>query len=163
MKLDVHLAMKLLVKDINMNDEYYMMEAIKEAKKALLMDEVPVGAIIVQNGIIIGRGHNLREKTHLVSKHAEIIAIEDAESHLQSKIIDDATIYVTIEPCPMCAYAIMEAHIKKLVFGARDEKRGAISNLDIFNKNLGIKVEIYDKILEEECSVLLKEFFKNKR
>jgi tRNA(adenine34) deaminase len=148
---------------MNKNDEFYMREALIEARKALEKDEVPIGAIVVVDSKIVGRGHNEREESHLISRHAEIVAIEDAEKRLNTKILDNATIYVTVEPCPMCAYAIMEAHIEKLVFGAIDEKRGAISVLDIFNKKLGSKVLYYGKIIEGECSNLLKEFFKNKR
>ena len=164
MKQDVHLAMKFQVKFINMNkDELYMLEAFKEAEKAFNTDEVPVGAIVVINDEIVGRGHNERVKTNKVSSHAEINAIEDAEKRVGSIVLENATIYTTLEPCPMCSYAILESHIKRLVYGATDNKRGAISILDIFNKKLGPKIEVCGNILEERCSLLLKDFFKNKR
>ncbi|MBP5342541.1 nucleoside deaminase [bacterium] len=141
----------------------YMNEALNEAKKAYALDEVPVGAIIVLDGKIIGRGYNERIRDNRISSHAEIKAIEDAEKTLGRLNLEGAEIYVTLEPCPMCSFAIMESHISKLYYGAKDEKRGAISNLDIFNKKLGSKVEVYGNILDEESSELLKSFFKEKR
>ena len=163
MKQDALHATKFLEKYLNMNNIDYMMEALKEAKKAHEEKEVPVGAIVVLNGSIIGRGHNSRIADNRISAHAEIKAIEDAEKTLGYVNLEGASIYVTLEPCPMCSYAIMESHIEKLYFGATDPKRGAISNLDIFNKKLGSKVEVYGNILDEESSELLKTFFKNKR
>ena len=137
--------------------------AYAEAEKAKSEDEVPIGAVVVINGEVVGRGHNMRIKTNEVTSHAEINAIIEAEKRTGSLILDGATIYTTIEPCPMCSYAIMESHIKRLVYGSKDLKRGAISTLDIFNKKLGLKVEVCGNILEERCSLILKEFFKNKR
>lgn len=163
MKLDVLLVMKFLAKNINMNkDDYYLEEAYKEAEKALSFDEVPVGAIVVINDEIIGRGYNNRKKTKMIYSHAEIEAIIDAEKKLNSTQLENATLYTTLEPCPMCSYAIIDSHIKRIVYGAIDEKRGAISNLDIFNKKLGSNVEVCANI-KEECSLILKEFFKSKR
>jgi len=144
-------------------DEYYLNEALLEAKKAFDENEVPIGAIVVIDDEIVGRGHNTREQKALVYGHAEINAIIDAEKRTGTVILDNATIYTTLEPCPMCSYAIMEAHIKRIVYSAIDEKRGGISKLDIFNKNLGPKVEICANIYSEESGNLLKTFFKSKR
>ncbi len=164
MKLDVLHVMKYLVENINMNkDLYYMELALEEAKKSFELDEVPVGAIVVKDDKIIGVSHNNRVHDKKVSSHAEINAIEMAEKNLGLVILEGATIYSTLEPCPMCSYAIMEAHISRLVYGAKDDKRGGISVLDIFNKSLGPKLEITSGILEKECSELLKTFFKYKR
>ena len=164
MKQDAQLVTKYQAKNINMNkDEYYMSIALMEARKASSLDEVPVGAIIVKNDTIIASSHNSRVLDHKVSSHAEINAIIEAEKKLNTIILDGSTIYTTLEPCPMCSYAIMEAHIERLVYGAKDEKRGGISVLDIFNKKLGPKIEICGNILEEESSNLLKSFFKEKR
>lgn len=162
MKQDVQHVMKCQEKSINMND-IYMLEALKEAEIAFKEDEVPVGAIVVLDGKIIGRGHNTRIKDNNISAHAEINAIVNAEKALGHLNLEGASIYVTLEPCPMCAYAIMESHISSLYFGAIDLKRGAISNLDIFNKKLGSKVEVCGNILNGESENLLKSFFKNKR
>ena len=144
-------------------DKLFMAEAIKEAKLAYNDREVPVGAVIVIDNKIVARGRNTRIKDNLVTSHAEINAILSLEKELNQRILDNATMYVTLEPCPMCAYAIMETHIKRLVYGAIDPKRGAISTLDIFNKSLGSKVEVCGNIEKEECESLLKEFFKELR
>lgn len=146
-----------------MNDREYMQVAFALAKEAYFNDEVPVGAIVVYKDKIIGKGRNRRIETKDVTSHAEIEAIKEAERYLSSYILDECTLYTTLEPCPMCSYAIMEAHIKKMVYGAPDEKRGAITNLDIFNKHLGTKVDVYGNIMEEEAKELLQKFFKNKR
>ena len=144
-------------------DLLFMAEAIKEAKLAYKEGEVPVGAVIVIDNKIVARGRNTRVKDNLVTSHAEINAILSLERDLNQRILDNATLYVTLEPCPMCSYAILESHIKRLVYGASDPKRGAISTLDIFNKSLGPKIEVCGNICIDECSTLLKEFFKDKR
>lgn len=148
---------------MNKDDEFFMSEALKEAKIAYEENEVPVGAVIVVDSKIVSRGRNTRKSDKLISHHAEINAIEALESLKGEMPLSDATLYVTLEPCPMCAYAIIDSHIKRLVYGASDPKRGAISNLDIFNKSLGSKVEVCGNIKQEECSLLLKEFFKELR
>jgi tRNA(adenine34) deaminase len=145
------------------NDELFMEEALKEAKLASLEDEVPVGAVIVLDGKIISRGHNTRKKDNQISHHAEINAIESAESNLGYLPLFGATIYVTLEPCPMCAYAIMDSHIERVVYGTVDLNKGEITTLDIFNKSLGSKVEVCGNIKQEECRDILKKFFKDKR
>jgi len=148
---------------MNYNDEFFMEEALKEAYLAFKEDEIPVGAIIVIDNKIVSRGRNSRKSDHQISHHAEINAIEAFEKTQKAMQLDGATMYVTLEPCPMCSYAIIDSHIKRLVYGATDLKRGAISNLDIFNKSLGSKVEVCGNIKQEECSTLLKEFFKKLR
>ena len=144
-------------------DKPFMADASKEAKLAFSEREVPVGAVIVIDNKIVARGRNSRVKDNLVTSHAEINAITSLEKELNQRILDNATIYVTLEPCPMCSYAILESHIKRLVYGAPDPKRGAISTLDIFNKSLGQKIEVCGNIEKEECESLLKEFFKELR
>ena len=142
-----------------------MEEAIKEARKALKENEVPIGAVIVKNGKIIGRGHNKRELKQNALKHAEIIAIDKACKRLKSWRLDDSELYVTLEPCPMCAGAIANARIKKVVFGAQEKTSGDnLCEAILTSTRLNHKVEIIvDQENEEECSSLLTEFFKAKR
>lgn len=145
-----------------MTNEELMNEALKEAKLAYKKKEVPVGAIITYGNKIVSRGHNSRLKDKLIDSHAEIIAINKLCKRLRHRNLSGYSMYVTLEPCPMCAYAIMEAHISNIYIGAYDNKRGAISTLDIFNKGLGSKVNVYD-IINNEGSELIKTFFKEKR
>ena len=148
-----------------MDDKYFMNEALKEAKKAYVKGEVPVGSIIVLNGIIIARGHNLRETKKDVTKHAELIAIKKASKKTKDWRLENSVLYVTLLPCPMCASAISQSRIKKVVFGTStlDLKTKKIV-LDIFNaNNLSPKVEITEGVLSDDCKNLLKEFFKDKR
>ena len=142
------------------NDEYFMKEALKEAKKAFDADEVPVGAVIVCKNTIIARAHNQTELLNDVTAHAEIIAITSAQEYLQSKFLNECILYVTLEPCVMCAGASYWSRFKKIVYAARDEKRG-YSNLS--EQVLHPKTEVISGILENECSILLKEFFQKKR
>lgn len=146
-------------------DKSYMQEAIKEAKKALQEDEVPVGCVIVNKERIIARSHNQVEKLKDPTAHAEMIAITQATNFLGNKWLNDCCVYVTIEPCSMCAGAFVLARIKTLYFGACDPKTGACGSiLNITNfKELNHKIEIKKGILKEDCSSLLKEFFKGKR
>jgi tRNA(adenine34) deaminase len=143
----------------------YMKLAIRQAKIAKLKDEVPVGAVIVLNGKIIARAHNLMEKTQVSTRHAEIIAIERACKKLKSWRLDGAELYVTVEPCPMCAGAIVNARIKKVVFGAYEKKSGsAISKFNILtDSGLNHKTEFIGGVVEDECASLIKEYFKEKR
>lgn len=141
-------------------DEKFMREAIAEARKALSQDEIPIGAVVVANGMIIGRGHNLTETLHDVTAHAEMQAITAAEEWLGGKYLDQCTLYVTVEPCVMCAGAIAWSQLGRLVFGASDEKRG----YQRFAPNaLHPKTEVLNGVLAEECSSIMKEFFKGKR
>jgi len=142
------------------NDEYFMRQALLEAKKAYEMDEVPVGAVIVANNKIIARAHNLTEKLTDVTAHAEIQAITAASEFLGAKYLNGCTLYVTLEPCVMCGGALYWSQIDKVVFGARDEKRGAgrISDSIYHPKTL-----VVNGLLSEESSSLLKDFFTKKR
>jgi tRNA(adenine34) deaminase len=143
----------------------YMREALKEASRALGKDEAPVGAVVVYKDKIIGRGHNQVESLKDPTAHAEIIAITSAAHGLNSKWLNEASVYVTIEPCSMCAGALVLSRVKNLYFGAKDPKAGACGSvLNIANhKRLNHRIKITNGILEEECSSLLKEFFSRKR
>lgn len=143
----------------------FMNHALREAEKALEINEVPVGAVIVKNNEIITSAHNTVEKDKKVSAHAELKAINQACEILDTKILDNCDIYITLEPCPMCAFAISMAKIKRIYFGAKDNKNGCIvSKVKLFNNNLAMhKPEIYQGILEIECSGLLTKFFKTLR
>ena len=146
-------------------DEIFMKEALKEAAKARKKDEVPIGAIIVHNNKIIAKGHNLRETKHDALGHAEIIAIRKANKKLKSWRLVDCTIYVTVEPCSMCAGAILQSRIDRIVYGTEDIKGGALgSSYNLFEqKNINQIPEIESGVLKEECSQIIKDFFKKKR
>lgn len=146
-------------------DEKYMKIALKEAQNAALLDEVPVGAIIVKDGKIIARGHNLREKSNDPTSHAEVNTIRKACKKLNSWRLEDATIYVTVEPCSMCAGTLLQCRIGKIVYGTKDPKGGAIeSSLRLFNaKNINHHPEIIGGVLQEECSAIISNYFKSKR
>lgn len=146
-------------------DEKFMQAALKEAEKSANFDEVPVGAVIVKDGKVIARGHNLREKTNDPTAHAEIVAIRKACKKLNSWRLEDCTIYVTIEPCTMCTGTILWTRMKKVVYGAKDPKGGAIcSSFEIFkSKSVNHHPEIVGGICEDECSRIMKDFFRNKR
>ena len=139
--------------------------ALSEAKKAYNKDEVPIGAVIVKDGKVIAKAHNEIEKTQLSTRHAEIIAIEKASKKLKSWRLDGAEMFVTLEPCPMCAGAIVNARIKKVYFGAYETKSGsATSKFNILtDSGLNHKTEFTGGVMEEECKTLLKEYFKEKR
>lgn len=143
----------------------YMLEALAEAKLALATGDVPVGAVVVQNGSIIGRGHNQREALGDPTAHAEILAIREAAKQLGSWRLTNATLYVTLEPCPMCSGAIINSRLKKLVFGAYDPKAGAVSSLMnlVQDRRLNHFVEVYDGICQNECAELLQDFFRKLR
>ncbi|WP_281417673.1 tRNA adenosine(34) deaminase TadA [Alkaliphilus flagellatus] len=146
-------------------EEKFMLLAIEEAKKAFNKKEVPIGAIIVKENEVIARAHNLRETSKNAISHAELIAIQDACNLLGGWRLTDCTLYVTIEPCPMCAGAILQSRIKKVVIGAMDAKAGAcgsILNL-LNNPKFNHQTEIETGVLEEECSQLMKKFFKSLR
>jgi len=145
--------------------EYFMREALKEAKKAYDKDEVPVGAVIVHKDRIIARAHNQIKMLKDPTAHAEMIAITQAASYLGNERLLDTSIYATIEPCSMCAGALVLARVKQLFYGAKDPKTGACGSvLDIAdNKKLNHKVKVKGGVLEEESKILLQEFFKRKR
>ena len=146
-------------------DEIYMSEAIKEAQKALEEEEVPVGAVVVHKGKIIARGHNQVECLKDPTAHAEMLALTSATNYLNAKWLNGASMYVTIEPCSMCAGALVLSRLKNLYFGAKDPKAGACGSLiNIVNhKKLNHRIKVKGGILKEECGNLLKEFFKKKR
>ncbi len=146
------------------NEEKYMKEALKQAKKAYDYDEVPVGAVIVKDGKIISRGYNKRETKQLVTKHAEIDAIEKACKKLNSWRLDGCEMYVTLEPCLMCAGAILQSRIKKVYYGADDLKGGVVESITkIYDINFTHKVQYEKGILKEESEKMIKEFFKELR
>ena len=142
------------------SDEYFMDEAIKEAQKAFDSDEVPIGAVIVCRDKIIARGHNLTEKLNDVTAHAEMQAFTAASEFIGGKYLKDCTLYVTLEPCVMCAGASQWAQIGKIVMGAMDDKRGFTK---YSRQILHPKTKIVTGIREEECAALLTEFFRKKR
>ena len=146
---------------MNNINETYMKEALKEAQKAYKKLEVPVGAIIVKDGKIVARAHNLKETKNDTTKHAEILAIEKASKKLSNWRLIDCEMYVTLEPCPMCAGAIVNSRIKKVNIGAMDEKTGACgSKLNLLQDfNFDTKVDMESGILENECRELLQKFF----
>ena len=143
----------------------FMKEAIKEAKKAELIDEVPIGCVIVKDGKIISRGHNIRETKQNPIGHAEIVAITKASKKLSGWRLDGCDIYITLEPCIMCSGAIIQSRIKHIYFGAFDPKGGAIgSSINVLEaSNINHHPEVTSGVLREECSSLLTNYFKNKR
>lgn len=146
-------------------DEEMMLLAIEEAKKAAVLGEVPVGAVITdENGDVISRGHNLRETENDPTGHAEIVAIRAAAGKLGSRRLSGCTLYVTLEPCPMCAGAIMNAGLKRLVYGAFDESMGACASaLCLFEHKLPYKPLVRSRVLEKECGELMTDFFREIR
>lgn len=146
-------------------DEYYMREAIQEALKAKALTEVPIGAVIVMDGKIISRAHNLRETEQSAIAHAEVLAIEQACQATGSWRLENATLYVTLEPCPMCSGAIILSRVKRVVYGAADPKGGCVGTLmnllqdDRFNH----QSEVTSGVLAEECGELLTDFFRGIR
>lgn len=141
------------------NDEYFMRKALEEAKIAYSKDEVPVGAVIVANDTIIAKGHNLTEALNDVTAHAEMQAITAASEYLGGKYLKKCTLYVTLEPCVMCAGALNWSQISRVVFGAWDNKRGALRMENIFHPT----TKIIGGVMEEECSALIHQFFQEKR
>ena len=146
-------------------DEIYMSEALKEAKIAFEKDEVPVGAVIVHKGRVIARAHNQIKLLKDPTAHAEMIAITQAAAYLENERLLDTTLYCTIEPCAMCAGAMVLGRIKRLVYGAEDPKTGASGSvMDITNnKKLNHRIQVTSGILADRCTGLLQDFFKAKR
>jgi tRNA(adenine34) deaminase len=142
------------------SDEYFMNEALKEARLACENGEIPVGAVVVANQQIIARGHNSTEELLDVTAHAEILAITSASNNLGSKYLQDCTLYVTLEPCPMCASATNWAQLGKIVYGASDPKAGYRL---LEGRILHPKTEVRGGVLESECGAILSEFFKERR
>ncbi|SRR5690554_5061477 len=138
---------------------YFMRQALIEAEKAFAKGEVPIGAVIVSNDRIIARSHNLTETLNDVTAHAEMQAITAAANHIGGKYLKDCTLYVTVEPCQMCAGALYWSQIKRIVYGATDERRGCIA----LNTKLHPKTEVQGGLLEEECVAIMQDFFRNRR
>ncbi len=148
-----------------MNKEY-MWRAIELAKLSLKSDDVPVGAVVVKGGEIIGEGYNCREKEGDPTAHAEIVAIKQAAEKLGSWHLDDCEIYVTLEPCPMCAGAIINSRIKTVIFGAYEPKSGSASAdsvINLFAQGYNHTPEIYGGICENDCAKIIKDFFEKRR
>ncbi|MBQ9434594.1 MAG: nucleoside deaminase [Bacteroidales bacterium] len=142
------------------SDEHFMKLAYAEAQEALAKDEVPIGAVVVQNGAVIGRGHNLTQTLNDVTAHAEMQAITAAASYLGAKYLNECTLYVTLEPCVMCAGAIAWSQLGTLVYAAEDPKKG----YTLLDKNIvHPKTEVRKGVMQEECAELLKSFFAKKR
>ena len=150
---------------INMTKEDYMRLALKEAHKAKEKDEVPVGAIIVLNDVVIAKGHNLREHKQLPTAHAEIVAIEKAAKKLGTWHLDECDLYVTLEPCMMCIGAINQARIRNVYYGTRDDKFGAVDSMLSYKtiKGMNKHPKTEGGILQRQCAEILSEFFKEKR
>ena len=147
-------------------DKKFMTEALALAKLAAESGDVPVGAVVVKNGEIIGKGLNLREANKDATAHAEVVAIREASKRLGGWHLDDCELYVTLEPCPMCAGAIINSRIKTVVFGAFDKKAGSASAdsiIDLFSLGYNHKPEVYCGICEKESAELLAKFFEEKR
>ncbi len=145
-----------------MTHEYYMMMALKEARLAFEEDEVPVGAVVVMNDKVIARGRNMTEKLNDPTAHAEMIALTSAFNSLGSKYLIEATLYVTVEPCLMCAGAIYWSKLHRIVYGADDEKNGYKKTTG-FNWPFHPKSELIRGVMKEDCAKLMKDFFKSKR
>lgn len=144
------------------SDQYYMQKALDEARLALLEDEVPIGAVVVSpSGAIIGRGHNMTQSLLDVTAHAEMLALTAAERTLGGKYLKDCTLYVTVEPCTMCAGAIGWAQISRVVYGADDPKRGFSTYTH--RSPLHPRAEVVNGVLADECAVMMRSFFFSKR
>lgn len=145
-----------------MTDEYFMMLALKEAKIAADEDEIPIGAVVVMDDRVIARGHNMTEKLNDPTAHAEMIALTSAFNHLGSKYLPEAILYITVEPCLMCAGAMYWSKLKKIVWGADDEKNG-YKRITGTNWPFHPKTEIIKGVMKDQCADLMKNFFKKKR
>jgi len=146
-------------------DEIYMQEALKEAERAFEESEVPVGCVVVHKNRIIARGHNQVERLKDPTAHAEMLALTSATNYLNAKWLNGATLYVTIEPCSMCAGALVLSRIKNIIYGAEDPKTGACGSVIniAHNKKFNHRINIKKGVLKQECGFLLKEFFRKKR
>lgn len=146
-------------------DEQYMRLALLEADLAAADDEVPIGAVVIKDGQVIGRGHNMRETWRDPTAHAEMIAIREAAQTLSAWRLTGCTLYVTIEPCPMCAGALLLSRIKRLVYGAPDPKAGVVDTLYrlLDDERFNHRVEVTAGVLQNECAAVIQAFFKRKR
>lgn len=148
-----------------MTHEAFMYEALKEARKGAEVGEVPIGAVIIKDGVVIARAHNLREIAHDATAHAEILAIREAGQQIGGWRLSGCTLYVTVEPCPMCAGALVQSRVDHVVFGARDPKAWADRSLleIVQNPGLNHRMEVTGGILEAECGEVMKAFFRARR
>ena len=147
-----------------MNHEYFMAEALRLAREAIAGGDVPVGCVIVRDGEIVGRGRNRREAGNDATAHAEVEAIREACARLRSWRLQDCALYVTLEPCPMCAGAIVNARIREVRYGAKEEKSGCCGSvLNLFEERFNHRPRVYQGPLGPECEGLLQEFFQNLR
>ena len=147
-----------------MTQEYYMEQALALAREAAAAGEVPVGCVIVKDGAVIGRGRNRREEKQAVSSHAEMEAMAEANAALNAWRLEDCDLYVTLEPCPMCAGAIINARVRRVFYGARDSVMGACGGvLNLFMENFPHHPQLVGGILGEECAAVLSEFFRKLR
>lgn len=148
--------------NVNEQDQYFMQLAIEEAKKAEALGEVPIGAVIVYRGEVIARAHNLRETTQNAVTHAELSAIQDACASIGSWRLEETILYVTLEPCPMCAGAILQSRIPTVVYGARDPKAGCVDSLYrlLNDERFNHECEVREAVLGEQCGALLTNFFR---
>lgn len=145
-------------------DETYMKLALEEAQKAALLGEVPVGAVVVRQNEVIAAAHNLREQNHMATAHAELLAIEEACRKLDGWRLADCTLYVTLEPCPMCAGAIINSRMQRVVYGAADQRAGCCGSVaNFFHMPFNHAPVLTAGVLEEECAALLKDFFEERR
>jgi tRNA(adenine34) deaminase len=142
-----------------------MQEALREAEIAYSHQEVPIGAVVVYQNKIIARAHNRKEELQDPTAHAEILALQQASRYLGSWHLEDIDLYVTLEPCPMCAYAMLQARIKRLIFGTPDPKAGAAGSIIniIQDKRFNHQIEVLGGVLEKECSLILQKFFQERR
>ena len=141
-------------------DEKFMREALREAQASAAVGEIPIGAVIVWKGRVIGRGHNMTERLHDTTAHAEMVAITAATEAMGGKYLNDCTLYVTVEPCPMCAGALAWSQIGRVVYGAPDPRRGfSLFSPSLLHPRTGVTAGV----LAEECSALMLDFFKTKR
>ena len=148
--------------DIFDADRLFMKQALEEAQQAALLGEVPIGAVLVYEGKIIARAHNLRETTQNASTHAELLVIQEACKKIGSWRLEDTTLYVTLEPCPMCAGAILQSRVPRVVYGARDQKAGCVDSLYhlLNDERFNHECDVTEGILAEECGQILTDFFK---
>lgn len=148
--------------DIFDTDRLFMKQALEEAQQAALLGEVPIGAVLVYEGKIIARAHNLRETTQNATTHAELLVIQEACKKIGSWRLEDTTLYVTLEPCPMCAGAILQSRVPRVVYGARDQKAGCVDSLYhlLNDERFNHECDVTEGILAEECGQILTDFFK---
>ncbi|WP_445478939.1 tRNA adenosine(34) deaminase TadA [Lysinibacillus irui] len=148
--------------DIFETDRFFMKQALEEAHLAVSLGEVPIGAVLVYEGTVIARAHNLRETTQNATTHAELLVIQEACKKIGSWRLEDTTLYVTLEPCPMCAGAILQSRVPRVVYGARDQKAGCVDSLYrlLNDERFNHECEVTEGVLAEECGKILTDFFK---